>query len=405
MEALQLSVKKTLPTILMILALVSPLFCWRLFDGVMVSIVLFLILARPLSFQKVRQTFKRLKPFTFALVSWVVVVYLGILRLGAGEEILDLRWTLGFYICVLLSQVVHQNDYVDLKKVSLAISITLFLALLYSYFQTGYPPGIHNRLKGFLWNPNVYGMALATTIAFLLGLTFNFISTNKRIPILSSFTLAIAISSLYVTYSRSSWLGVTAAVFLSAFLLRSNQLVRRIVSISFVSSIIAFGVDFLSLRSRLINSFDLTDKASTSTRLEIWRANIQMFLDHPFIGVGYWRNTELLAKYSANISNEDLKAHAHNQYLQILSTNGIIGLLAYLSIMIVGFSFFLKNWNQSSPDSKTRDYGLAGILVIISYAVTSLTDTPLDSREPRSLLLITLGLCAGGIISNRSTNP
>ncbi|GHO65749.1 O-antigen polymerase [Ktedonobacter sp. SOSP1-52] len=81
------------------------------------------------------------------------------------------------------------------------------------------------------------------------------------------------------------------------------------------------------------------DDFSTAERLAHWIAGLNMFLDHPFFGVGIGNYPVAYPKYFITIFNNSL-GHAHNYYINIAAEAGIfglIGLLTFLSgIFLVG---------------------------------------------------------------------
>ena len=82
-----------------------------------------------------------------------------------------------------------------------------------------------------------------------------------------------------------------------------------------------------------------------STRSDIWKKSIGIFLSAPVFGVG---QRELVAKLNEGALKErGLVGHAHNLVLQILASFGLVGLLAWcisFAIVLISFSRFDKIW-------------------------------------------------------------
>ncbi len=73
-----------------------------------------------------------------------------------------------------------------------------------------------------------------------------------------------------------------------------------------------------------------TTDGSNLGRFDVWTSSINMFKDHPVIGVGIgqWR-TKYEESYRLPSENQHLY-HAHNNFIQLLSEVGILGLIGVL---------------------------------------------------------------------------
>lgn len=83
-------------------------------------------------------------------------------------------------------------------------------------------------------------------------------------------------------------------------------------------------------------------------RLIFWRVHTQMFLEHPWFGVGFNHSDSLLLDYydRAGYTNIEHKYAAHNIYLQTLADTGIIGFLSF-AVLILGCSHVAwRLWRQ-----------------------------------------------------------
>jgi O-antigen ligase len=72
-------------------------------------------------------------------------------------------------------------------------------------------------------------------------------------------------------------------------------------------------------------------------RIEIWRATWQMIKAHPVTGVGFGGYATAISKYHA-ASGEVMPQQAHNDYLELLASGGLIGLAlgAWFVVSFVG---------------------------------------------------------------------
>lgn len=75
---------------------------------------------------------------------------------------------------------------------------------------------------------------------------------------------------------------------------------------------------------------------STAERLAHWIAGGNMFLDHPFLGVGIGNYPDAYPQYMITIFVNSL-GHAHNYYINIAAEAGLIGLVAFLLFLLAIF--------------------------------------------------------------------
>lgn len=115
---------------------------------------------------------------------------------------------------------------------------------------------------------------------------------------------------------------------------------------------------------------------SVGQRLEMWRSAWHLFLTHPVLGTGtgaFEAKNNQLIKHGLIATFVGDYDHPHNDYLNALSSSGIIGLTALLAILILPGWFFMRAVH--SDDRVTHALGLAGTLTVAGFAIYALTDT------------------------------
>lgn len=111
-------------------------------------------------------------------------------------------------------------------------------------------------------------------------------------------------------------------------------------------------------------------------RLEMWTSALHLFREAPLLGVGtgaYQSSTRSLvdqgeaAPYAAGFD------HPHSDYLDALSSRGIIGFAALLLLLgVPGWHFWKK---LRSEESVIVSVALGGLVVVLGYAICALTET------------------------------
>lgn len=199
------------------------------------------------------------------------------------------------------------------------------------------------RAYGFLGEPN----ALASVAVFALPLLF--INRGKRVFISLGVVLAAII--LLTSGSRS---GVIAAFLEMLFLFLAQKFPKRVVPI-FICSALLFAA-FLSI------TFFYSDPHES--RVEIWHAALLAFIAHPVIGGGVGNAEVLLHQGSlqfASFLSARYVDSSHNIFLDVLIQLGIIGFLAFLSLLVISFRTFIKSKNIVSTSI------LIGMIVVLSF--------------------------------------
>ncbi len=108
-----------------------------------------------------------------------------------------------------------------------------------------------------------------------------------------------------------------------------------------------------------------------NVRFEMWRAGWMVFKDAPFFGVGPSNYTEAVQKYVGKDGLPAAVAHhgqAHNAYVDILMSRGIVGFVIFLAMLFYPLYCFLK------PRSQLPTTAIFGIVQIVGFSVFSITD-------------------------------
>lgn len=386
------------------LAFAANLVHWRAFDVVMVALALSLLALRPLSRHELKQIILDAKSILIPLVALLIVIFIGYRNAQTPDEILNFRWISGFFIIFFSANLAKIDKNFSLKYFALLVICLIGAACFYNFKQTAYLPSYDNRFQGFYVNPNVYGLAFTLSFAFASGWLASLLHTKRYISTLEILALSLMSATIYLTYSRSSWMGCAAAiVVITLVYTKDRKILWPSLGIS-TSIVVMFLFNVFKFKERLLSTADLSASTSGAIRLQIWKANLKMFFENPWFGVGYWHNARDLRIYAEGIPESELHAHAHNQYLQFLSGTGLIGALLFLFLLISGFKYFIKTFRHSK-DIVTKQMSLCGLLVLVALSFASLTDAPLDTREGRNVFMITIATCLGVIYSRKKSAP
>lgn len=185
-------------------------------------------------------------------------------------------------------------------------------------------------------------------------------------------------------HTSGAIIGFTLSIFLVFFLMglfHVRKKIRRSSLIIFVIAVIALAGVFSQSKSVWFqNSFlkNLTSqKVTFQTRLISWRGAAADFKYHPFFGTGFGNYAIIFDKqfdpaFFNVTKTETYFDRAHNNLIDIASTTGAVGLLAYLSFFIAAFYYLLvefkKNGGRVGPDEGGQKNLEIVILVALFFA-------------------------------------
>ena len=160
--------------------------------------------------------------------------------------------------------------------------------------------------------------------------------------------LAFALSAAF-SGTRSVWIALALILILVA--LSSRRRILYLCSLGILILAVAV-LPIAKTRHRLSSLEDLVSEQRYQRMLS-WQISYRMFLSRPILGRGldffekYKKNAELQRPYLSPSLYERVKArgkgvvfpvyHPHSIYLEVLASQGVIGMAAFLSILIVLF--------------------------------------------------------------------
>jgi len=119
-------------------------------------------------------------------------------------------------------------------------------------------------------------------------------------------------------------------------------------------------------------------KSPVGLRMEMWAVAWRLFKSAPLTGVGsgaYMASAQTLVDEGSAPPETSDYDHPHDEYLDALSSRGLVGLAALL--LLWGLPGWLFARGLESPDSVRMGASLAGLMVCTGFAVFGITETML----------------------------
>lgn len=329
-----------------------------------------------------------------------------------GEAIFTAqKISISFWTYFLIRHLLDQSADIRasiLNIISVLTGILQLLLLGQIFYYLG-EKGLNNdalyAVSGAMGNKS-----LASEFLFLL-LPFNVINyydyQGKSVSKLILALLVASIGLIAILQVRTVYLAL--ALFLSAFgisqvpaLLNYSMRQWAKLGISIVAGI-AILLVVLKLTgawatfSERVNPMNYLTSTSAEERRFVWYKTQLLIDDHWWRGVGpgNWKvvfpDKGLSGAYRMQEQNI-VFTRTHNDYLEIWAELGIIGLLSYLSIFIVGITTCLQLLRKE--DASLKREALLLLLGIIGYSIVCFFDFPKERIEHQVILSLTLAWVA-----------
>jgi putative inorganic carbon (hco3(-)) transporter len=237
-------------------------------------------------------------------------------------------------------------------------------------------PGLESetRATGTFYDSHALGDFIAMTIPFMF---VPFLHTPKMPSGIRFVFLAetvIAVFALYLSYSRSAWVGGAIALAIGIVLI---LVVWRESQVAFpLTIILLIGLIALPFAAKYVyDRFENSPAGTITERLGQYQVALTIVRDHPIFGVGPGNYMEAMKRYDTLWLDE---LPVHNVILWIASETGLLGLGCYLMIVFSGLKRFWRSFSQRR-DLAGR-IAMAGFIALIAHLLDGLTD-PLF-REP-----------------------
>ena len=287
-------------------------------------------------------------------------------------------------------------------------------------FQVGFAIAAEDRilrLHGSFINPNNLAGYLEISLAFALGLVWYRTRVGLRtlaeargveerssrlvrvLPEIVATTLLWAILAAGIVLSQSRG-GIVAAagttLLLGALVFQGGEgarHARRVVGIA-VAVLVALGTAFAIAGAGTVGflRFLMPDAADLAGdyRVLIWRGSTEAFRLFPWLGSGLGTFREAFRRVQpAGI--EGLVDQAHDEYLQLLVTGGLVGAALGLLALVFGLRALLRAFS-SQKHREERAWGLAGIGALLALLLHGIAEFNFSIPA----IPATLATCLGG---------
>ncbi|MFA7624606.1 MAG: O-antigen ligase family protein [Pusillimonas sp.] len=300
-----------------------------------------------------------------------------------------IRLFLGFWV-VLLALAYVPSRYLQWGVMGTAaagvLSAGVVLSLTLPDFVRPATPG-HNAVTY-----GNYMAYMAVVAAFSLGWQQTQWPRAERV--LKALAAAVSLAGFVLTQTRSGWVAMPVFVLLAAALFVGWQQWRRalVAALVMLAALVAVFASSDIMRDRAVLAYDeviscrdsgYTENSSVCIRLQLYRASVDMFVQHPLTGLGdgsRFHETMVTDSHPKGlvgdfvIGIDDYFGEPHNDLLFMLASFGLPGFMGLLLAYLAPCGYFLKRLSHTVPQP-ARVAAAMGLALCLGFLVFGFTET------------------------------
>lgn len=314
--------------------------------------------------------------FLFSI--FIIFFYIANLGENTKKQLLFVVYCAGIYNLIFC--------IIDIFCKILGVSDIYFGTFLHSF-------NITSDIGGIQYQTEFNALLLNTTALLSLYYFFNCKSKKNKFVLLFIYLISLIIA--IVVASRAAFLSFVIAIVIYysiATVKNFDKTFRKKLLYFFIIYILFISIDAIFHKIGPVTRFyaQLPDNYSIYSRINIWFAQILMFLDKPFFGWGFDCFKYINAPYQVTsmkllnipFSNMGNFIWGHNELLQLLCEGGII----FIFFLIYLFYAYFKNIFKHIDEKQT-----ILLMIVLLFIIQSMFSWPL--RNP-SLVFIFITIMA-----------
>jgi O-antigen ligase len=217
------------------------------------------------------------------------------------------------------------------------------------------------------------------------------------------FVLFLTPIIIFFTFSRGNWLGFLAGIWVFVFMVRRK--------IGFLQKLSTIGLALIAVPLIVINlavfipaelvQTQISNTYTISGRIATWVIALEKGVDHPLMGIGL--NNLRYVLYETRLSFNGVRnfGSVHNSFLAIFAEQGLVGLLAYLALIVSivrkGLSLY-----RADTDSPSQWRGITVIAIMTAYHTPALFASTLHDHNILAHLYVYVFIGAIAGLRNQS---
>ena len=319
------------------------------------------------------------------------------------------------FLIIILTNLIDINTFLKFITVVIVISGLLFsfIGILQLFGYNFLNLSINTRPGSTLGIRNFASEYLVCVVPF--AFISLIVSKSKKIKALLFFVIICVMSYLFLLRSRAAIFAIVVCIiFFTIFIIILNRKdIYKINIKSFVFAMVSvLVISFLigiiqppnidserkNLQTTITSTFD-SDYGPNIARIKYTKFSFEIIKDNPLFGIGTGAWFGYYPKYSGEeYTDENIfftaNINPHNDYLEILSENGIVTLLIFLILIFYTLYKLIKL-------SFKNLHFLAVATSFIGLMIVSLLSFPKDNTSAMILFYLAVGLADSHLSNNK----
>lgn len=188
----------------------------------------------------------------------------------------------------------------------------------------------------------------------------------------SVYALGLILTALLLTHSRAGLalaILATLAVLLSCF--RTQTALILVGCLTGLLLLFSLFMDSTPSLERAISILDSTNEGY-SARWELWKTALKAWGEHPIWGIGLGGFATAMSRYAVR-DQGNFSARCENEYLDVLTEGGLIGLACFLLVVVSVFRSGMRAW-RTTRSRQERSWIVGGLLGLTLIGLHALGD-------------------------------
>jgi putative inorganic carbon (HCO3(-)) transporter len=221
-------------------------------------------------------------------------------------------------------------------------------------------------------------------------------STSNLQRRLAALFVAVAGIGVMLSFSRGGYVALLAVAIGLAL---SHKRRWWLLGVLAVLVVVAIRVPIIA--SRLGHELSTTDPRNTlAGRIHLWQATLQMMREHLVFGTGLSGYAHFMSPWPSGLSQV---IYPHNLILNFWVSTGVLGLLAFVVLLIQGFRITWRGWRRGEADWRPVELGV--LLALVSMVVHGLVDVPYFKNDLSFEFWVLLGVAWVGTMAANLPSP
>ncbi len=337
-----------------------------------------------------------------------------------ADGLFELYKILLFFILICLIQLYNfdintfKNNFTGaILLMNIAVIAIGIAQLISTYLSDGLAHLHIYKINVTFGHKNLFAQILLISLPFNLYTFYN----HKKIKIVRWLSLSCFILCLFfitILMSRAVWIAFFTGLIISLIIAIKTRIfpffkrtLIPIVSVITIGLTIVFytQIDHSAAFQKQFKNSAKLNYGSVSDRINLWKNSLKTFKKKPLIGNGLasWK-IEVLQygnKKLKSVNNITFYQRPHNDYIWILSEQGILGLLWYLIIFCFALVICYKSLLKQEVKKDTKLFIMGILFSLICFITFSFFSFPKDRIYHNVMLAFLLGAV---VLINESTN-